>query len=382
MVKNVVVIGPAYPLRGGIAAFVERIASAYIDQGSTVQIETFKYQYPSILFPGKTQYSVGEKPSGLKINTSINSINPFNWIRVGNRIRKQNPDLVVFKFWIPFMSPCLGTIGRIIRRNKRTKVICVVDNIVPHERRSMDKLLASYFVKSMDGFIAMSKTVLNQLNSFDLKIPKLVSPHPVYDHFGLKMKRLDALGKLRLDPNDKYLLFFGIVRDYKGLDILLEAMSKPKVKEIQGLKLLIAGEFYSSPEIYLNLIEKYELKDRVILKNEFIPDTDVGAYFCAADIIVQPYKSATQSGVTQIAYHFEKPMIVTNVGGLPEIVPHHKVGYVTNVCAEEVADAIYDFYSSNRKDSFESNLKEEKKKYSWEYMLNSIDRLIQDINSI
>ncbi len=379
--KNVVVIGPAYPLRGGIAAFVERIASAYTDQGDTVQIETFKYQYPSILFPGKTQYSTSEKPNGLKINTSINSINPFNWIRVGNRIRKQNPDLVVFKFWIPFMSPCLGTIGRIIRRNKHTKVICVVDNIIPHEKRPMDSLLASYFVKSMHGFIAMSKTVLDQLNSFDLKIPKLFSPHPLYDHFGSKIQRLDAIKRLGLNPDDKYLLFFGIVRDYKGLDILLEAMSKSKVKDLNGLKLLVAGEFYSNQEIYSNLIDKYKLKDQVVLRNEFIPDEEVGAYFCAADIIVQPYKSATQSGVTQIAYHYEKPMIVTNVGGLAEIVPHHKVGYVTNVCADEVADAIYDFYSSGRKDSFESNLKEEKKKYSWEYMLNSIDQLIRDINS-
>ena len=175
--------------------------------------------------------------------------------------------------------------------------------------------------------------------------------------------------------------FFGIVRDYKGLDILLEAMSKSKVKDLNGLKLLVAGEFYSNQEIYSNLIDKYKLKDQVVLRNEFIPDEEVGAYFCAADIIVQPYKSATQSGVTQIAYHYEKPMIVTNVGGLAEIVPHHKVGYVTNVCADEVADAIYDFYSSGRKDSFESNLKEEKKKYSWEYMLNSIDQLIRDINS-
>lgn len=382
MRKNVIVIGPAHPLRGGIAAFTERIAKAYLQEGCTVQIESFKLQYPSFLFPGKTQYRTGNAPENLLINSSINSINPINWIRVGNRIRKQRPDLVIFKFWIPFMAPCLGTIARIIRRNKYSKVICVVDNIVPHEKRPMDSLLASYFVKSMEGFVAMSKIVLEQLNSFSREVPKLFSPHPVYDHYGKKIDQVTALKKLNLNQGDKYILFFGIVRDYKGLDILLEAISKPKVKSISGIKLIVAGEFYGNQDFYLNLIKKYSLEDQVILKNEFIIDEEVGIYFCASDVIVQPYKSATQSGVTQIAYHYEKPMIVTNVGGLPEIVPHHKVGYVTEVSAEAVADAIYDFYTSDRKDSFKQHLKEEKKKYSWKHMLKSIDKLISDDYSI
>lgn len=382
MKKSVVVIGSAYPLRGGIAAFTERLAFEYKEQGHSVHIESFKLQYPSVLFPGKIQYRIGNAPKDLLINSSINSINPINWLRVGNRIRKQRPDLVVFKFWIPFMAPCLGTIARIIRRNNHTKVICVVDNIVPHEKRLMDSLLASYFVRSMEGFIAMSKIVQQQLNTFSKKVPKLFSPHPLYDHFGASIERNIALDQLKLSLDYRYMLFFGIVRDYKGLDILLEAMANEKVQAIENLKLIVAGEFYTNKEPYLKRIKESNLESKIVLKDEFIKDEQVASYFCAVDVIVQPYKTATQSGVTQIAYHFEKPMIVTNVGGLAEIVPHHKVGYVTEVTPQSVADAICDFYTTDRKSSFKQHLKEEKKKYSWEAMLQSIDKLIEDDNSI
>jgi len=376
MRKSVVLIGPAYPLRGGIAAFIERIARAYIEKGDDVQIESFKLQYPSFLFPGKTQYSEDKPPVGLEITTSINSMNPFNWLKIGRKIKKQKPDLVVLKFWIPYMAPCLGTIARIIKRNKHTKIICIVDNIIPHEKRPMDRLLASYFVRSMHGLIAMSHVVMNQLIQLNDRIPSLFSPHPVYDQFGESIERNIALQKLKLSPDYQYMLFFGIIRDYKGLDILLEAMADEKVQSIDNLKLIVAGEFYSNRDSYLKIIEKNKLSDKLVLADGFIKDEDVASYFSAADVIVQPYKSATQSGVTQIAYHFEKPMIVTNVGGLPEIVPHHKAGYVTEVSVDAIAHAIHDFYTSDRRNSFAGHIKEEKKKYAWDYLLSSIETLM------
>ena len=377
MSKKILIIGPAYPLRGGIAAFTERLAESYQNTGEDVEVISFKLQYPSILFPGKTQYAEGPGPKNIRIHSWINSINPFNWIKIGNRIKKMKPDLVIFKFWIPFMAPSLGTIGRIIKANNHTKVICVVDNIIPHESRSFDKTLATYFIKSMDGFIAMSDSVRKDIINLVPGIAVRLSPHPVYDHFGESCDKLKAAKKLKMDPKFKYILSFGLVRDYKGLDLLIKAMAADNVKSFNDLNVIVAGEFYSRKQYYLDLIEKLNLKDQFIIKDEFIKDADVGYYFSIADVIVQPYYTATQSGVTQIAYHFEKPMIVTNVGGLPEIVPDGRVGFVTEVNPLSVADAIAEFYKQDT-EAFLPHIIEEKKKYSWEYLLESIHKLLSN----
>ena len=375
---KILIVGPAWPYRGGIADFDERIAREYIKKGDEVEIFTFTLQYPSFLFPGKTQYSPDPRPEDLDIKRKVNSINPFNWIKVGRELKKKNADLLIIKFWLPLMAPCFGTIARIVKGNGKTKVISILDNIIPHEHRPGDKILSKYFVSSIDAFIAMSKSVYDDLKSLNDKKPCLLSPHPIYDNFGTAVSREEAIGSLGLDPSAKYMLFFGFIRDYKGLDILLKAIADERIKN-SDIKLIVAGEFYNNSEKYFEMEKQLGLEGKIIWRTDFIADEQVKNYFCASDIIVQPYKTATQSGVTQIAYHFEKPMLVTNVGGLPEIVPNGKVGYSVEPEAKVIADAISDFYCNGRYAEFVENIKEEKKKYSWDRMLENVDKAMEQV---
>lgn len=371
---KVVILGSAYPLRGGLAAYNERIAREYIAQGHEVIIYTFSLQYPDFLFPGQTQYSNQPAPEKLEIRVKVNSINPFNWIIVGREIKALNADLMIVKFWLPFMAPCLGTISRIVKSNKKTKIVSIIDNIIPHEKRLGDFWLAKYFVGSVHGFVVMSKSVLKDLDLFDKKKPKVFSPHPLYDNFGEIIRKADAIKKLGLEINEHYVLFFGFIRDYKGLDLLLEAFADKRFA-VPHLKLIIAGEFYSDPKPYLDLIQKLKLKDRVILRTDFIPDDMVRYYFCAADVVAQPYKHATQSGVTQICYHFNRPMLVTNVGGLPEIVPHNKVGYIAEPNVDSIAFYLHKFFTEHKEYAFRDNIKKEKEKYLWSKMLEAVKKV-------
>jgi len=373
---KIIIVGTAYPFRGGLAAYNERIAREYQNQGHDVEIYTFTLQYPSFLFPGKTQYSSEPVPVDLNILRRVNSVNPFNWLAVGKEIADKKPDLVLIKFWLPFMAPCLGTIARVVRRNRKSKVISILDNIIPHEKRFADKLFASYFTGSVDGFVAMSKSVLVDVELFDKNKPKVFCPHPLYDNFGEKLEREDALRITGLNDQKRHMLFFGFIRDYKGLDLLLKAYADSRFRTM-NVKLVVAGEFYNNSEQYFELEKQLGLVGEVIWKTDFIPDSEVRNYFSAADIIVQPYKSATQSGVTQIAYHFEKPMLVTNVGGLAEIVPDGKVGYIVEPNEKVIADALLDFFEHERFDSFHKNLLIEKKKYQWERMTEAIESLLK-----
>lgn len=372
--ESIVILGSAYPLRGGLAAYNERLARAYQQQGTKVKIITFSLQYPGFLFPGKTQLSDDPKPNDLDIEISVNSINPLNWIKVGRQIKHMQPDLLIIKYWIPFMAPCLGTIARIARKNRKTKVISILDNIIPHEKRPGDNLLSGYFARSVDGFVAMSRQVLGDLDFFDKKKPRVFCPHPLYDHFGKLQPKTAAIENLGLESSFSYLLFFGFIRDYKGLDLLLRAMADERIRKM-NLRLLVAGEFYTDSKPYFELIEKLNLSENVIMANDFIPDSKVANYFNACDLVVQPYKDATQSGVTQIAYHFEKPMITTNVGGLAEIVPDGKVGFVVDPEVLQIADAIVRFYNEAREIEFIKNIKTEKLKYSWDTMMEAVDRV-------
>jgi D-inositol-3-phosphate glycosyltransferase len=373
--RKIVIIGSAYPLRGGLSAYNERLARAYLQSGDEVTIFTFSLQYPGFLFPGKTQYSTDPSPTDLTIQVKINSINPLNWINVGLEIKRLNPDLVIIKFWIPFMAPCLGTIARIIQKNKHSKIISIIDNIIPHEKRLGDRWLGRYWVKSVDGFVVMSKSVLDDLDTFNKRKPKVFCPHPLYDHFGDSQPKALARKSLSIEADGKYILFFGFIRDYKGLDLLLNAMADQRIKNLK-IKLLVAGEFYTNSKPYFEIIREKNLEENVIMSNDFIPDSDVAKYFSACDIVVQPYKNATQSGVTQIAFHFNKPMITTNVGGLAEIVPDGKVGYVISPDSREIADAIEKFYKEGKEAEFTANVKIEKEKYSWERMTETIDSLL------
>jgi glycosyltransferase involved in cell wall biosynthesis len=361
-------------LRGGLSNFNERLGEEFLAEGWDVMLYTFSLQYPSFLFPGKTQLSSESYKGNLNIKVAVNSIYPINWIRVGRELKHLKPNLVVIKFWIPFMAPCLGTIARIVRKNGITKVVTIIDNIIPHEKRPGDRLLAKYFTGGIDGFVAMSRKVLNDISLFDTFKPRIFSAHPIYDNFGKSVSTEEAIKLLNLDPSYHYILFFGFIRDYKGLDILIKAMSDPGIANLR-IKLLVAGEFYSEPKRYVDLIQEFGVEDRIILSNDFIPDSEVYKYFSACDLVVQPYKSATQSGVTQIAYHFDKPMVITNVGGLEEFVPDGKVGFVVNPLPEEVADAIVRFYKNDLGDLFLRNIRIEKNKYSWNYFVNNIRSL-------
>jgi glycosyltransferase involved in cell wall biosynthesis len=377
---KIVIIGSAYPLRGGLSAYNERLAKAYLQRGDEVIIYTFSLQYPSILFPGKTQFSTDAAPADLDIRVKVNSVNPLNWIWIGQEIREIKPDLVIIKFWIPFMAPCLGNIARIIRKNKHSKIVSIIDNIIPHEKRPGDHWLGNYWVKSVDAFVVMSKSVLNDLDTFDKSKPKLFCPHPLYDHFGEILPKSIARQSLSLNADGKYILFFGFIRDYKGLDLLLNAMDDERIRSM-NIKLLVAGEFYTNSKPYFEIINQKNLTESVVMTGDFIPDSDVAKYFSACDIVVQPYKDATQSGVTQIAYHFNKPMITTNVGGLAEIVPDGKVGYVVEPKFNEIADAIVKFYKEEKEAEFSANVKLEKEKYSWERMAETIDKLLLEIKT-
>ena len=353
-----------------------------MSEGHEVEVWTFTLQYPSFLFPGKTQYSSEKAPNDLLIRRVLNSCNPFNWIRVGHQLRKAAPDMLICCYWMAFFAPAYGLISRIARRNGKTKAIALVHNMMPHEPSILDKLFAPYFVKSQNGFVALSESVVKDIEKIELSIvnsqlsikPKAFSPHPIYDHYGERMTKEEACKALGLDPKKNYMLFFGLVRVYKGLDLLLDAFAQIK-DQLPSLQLIIAGEFYEDEEKYCAQITANGLEERVILRNEFIPDADLRKYFGAADLIVQPYKSATQSGVTQVAFHFEKPMLVTNVGGLGEIVHDHQMGYACAPTADAIAEDVLDYFTNNRQAAYTAYLQKEKTKYAWSKMTEAFIKI-------
>lgn len=376
---NIVLLGTAYPFRGGLATFNERLARQLQAEGHTVEVITFTLQYPSFLFPGKTQYSTEQAPTDLHITQQVNSCNPFNWLAVGRKIRHMQPDMLITCYWMAFFAPCYGIIHRIVRGNGKTRCIALVHNMIPHEPSILDKLFAPFFVRNTDGFVALSDSVVQDIQGIDKKNkPKTSYPHPIYDHFGAPIDKQAACQALHLDSNNQYMLFFGLVRAYKGLDLLLDAFGKVK-DQLPNLQLIIAGEFYEEEEKYRAQIAHNQLTDKVIIKNEFIADADLPIYFGAADLIVQPYKSATQSGVTQVAFHFEKPMLVTNVGGLSEIVHDHKMGYAVEPNAYAIADAIIDYYTNQRQEAYTQYLIQQKEKYSWAKLANAFLNIAKKI---
>ena len=260
---KIVITGTAYPYRGGLAAYNERLARQFVAEGHDVTILTFTLQYPGFLFPGKTQLIDGPPPEGLNIKRKINSVNPFNWISAGSRLRKEKPDILVFKYWLPFMAPCFGTIARIARKNRHTKIICIFDNVIPHEKRPGDRLLTRYFTSVIDGAVAMSESVLSDLHAFRQDIPVRLSPHPLFDNFGSAFSKADAVKRLGLDKDRTYVLFFGFVRGYKGLDLLLEAFSDKRIRALD-LGLIVAGEFYEDEKPYREIVSRNLINDTAI----------------------------------------------------------------------------------------------------------------------
>jgi Glycosyltransferase len=375
--QKVVIVGPGYPFRGGIATFNHRLCQQFIEEGNECCIFSFSLQYPSLLFPGKTQYSTDPPPQGLEIYSMINSIHPLNWWQTGTELKRMRPDILIVRYWLPFMGPAFGTILRRVRKNKHTRIIAITDNIFPHEKRPGDLAFSRYFLKSCDAFVTMSDKVMKDLRSLEPNKPAVQTLHPLYDNFGEPVSKQEAREKLRLDKDTKILLFFGFIRKYKGLDILLNAIRLLKEKNsplLGHLKIMIAGEFYEDPREYERMIDEWGIRDYLILRTDFIPDSEVRYYMCAADGVVQPYRNATQSGVTPLAYHFDKPSIVTNVGGLPELVPHKKAGLVAEPNAESVAAAIEEYFELGE-NYFIPHLRSEKQRLSWHTLVKIITDL-------
>ena len=366
---KITLLGPAHPYRGGLASIMETMAREYQSRGHEVRIYTFTVQYPSLLFPGKTQYVETPAPEDLHIERVMNTVNPLNWVSLGLRLKREKPDMVLMKYWTPFMAPCFGTIARIARTNGVTKFVCQIDNVEPHEHHIIDKPCNHYYLGAVDGFVYMSEQVHGELKAYT-QAPAIFSPHPMFENFGKAVERDEACKKIGINPAENFTLFFGLIRDYKGLDLLLEAWAKWLP---EGRKLLIAGEFYASREKYIALIERLGLQDRVVLHDRFIADDDVKYYFSAADCLVLPYRTATQSGVTQIAYNFSLPMIVTRVGGLPEIVPDGRVGLVCEPNADSIATAMQQIYSGDTLSVMRENFAEERKRFSWAAMCDKLE---------
>ncbi len=371
--KNIVIIGPAHPLRGGLASFNERLARAFQEKNHAVQLITFSLQYPGFLFPGTTQYSTEPAPKDIQIRAWINSVNPLNWLKIGWRLKKSRPDIIIVRYWLPFMGPCLGTILRMARSNGHTKVVCIADNMIPHEKRLGDRPFTKYFIQPVHAFVTMSQQVKADVQTFTEQKPVYFTPHPLYDHFGDIIHQATARKEIGIPLEAKIVLFFGFIRKYKGLDILLNAIhlldTQPGFDS--NIQFLIAGEFYEDAVPYQQQIKNLEIAHRLILRTDFIPDSEVKNYLCAADVVIQPYRNATQSGVTPLAYHFEVPMIVTNVGGLPDLVPDGKVGLVAEPTPESLARKIAEFFSIGPH-HFIPSLRTEKQKYSWDTMVQQL----------
>jgi D-inositol-3-phosphate glycosyltransferase len=368
---KIILLGPAHPYRGGPATFNDRLAVQFSREGHNTEIYTFTLQYPGLLFPGKSQFTDSPVPGNIKITRILNSVNPVSWIITGRRIKKENPDVLIMRYWLPFLAPCLGTAARTAKANKHTIVLCIFDNVVPHEKRPGDRILTKYLINSIDGAIVMSQSVLEDLKEFRTGFPVRLSPHPLFDNYSPRIPREPALSSLGLDGSYSYLLFFGFIRAYKGLDLLIEAYSDSRLRG-RNIKLLVAGEFYGEEAPYRELVNKYRLADEIIFFNRFVRDNEVPQFFSVADLVVQPYRSATQSGVTQIAFHYGKPVLVTDVGGLRETVTDGRCGYVVRPEAVDIADAIVDFYDNSRKEEFEEGVEEEKKRFEWEKMTASV----------
>lgn len=378
------IIGTAYPMRGGIAQY-NSILFRYFSENNDVKIFSFKRQYPEFLFPGKTQYEEGEplyKIPGDKNIRIIDSINPFNWIRTGFRIRRENPDLIVCKYWMPFFAPCYYTIFLIAKLFRKTKALLVCDNVIPHENMPFGRLLTKIFFSKVDYFMVQSRSVENDLKLFNKKNkPYEYSPHPVYNIFGEKTTREEAVDVLEKEFNlknisSKIILFFGYIRKYKGLMYLIEAM--PEVLKKMNVTLLAAGEFYDKPEPYFEKIKELGLEENVKIVSDFIPDDKIRYFFSACDFVVLPYSDATQSGIAQIAYYYDKPAIATNVGGLAEVVLDGKTGIIVPPDNSRLlAEAIIRFYEDNLSEKYSGAVKEEKENYKWE---NFVDKILNLYN--
>ncbi len=372
---QIILTGPAYPMRGGIAHFNTLLYKKLEEVGHSLKILSFSRQYPGFLFPGKTQFEEGDPLYPTENYPMLDSINPFSWIRSALWLKKQHPDLLIIQFWQPFFAPCFATLAMIAKRC-RIKTIMICHNIIPHEKRLVDKLLARIGLFYINDYVVQSDSVLKDLLTFKSKVNYKRVNHPVYEIFPPAISQEEAKKNLNIQEK-KVIAYFGLIRTYKGLKYLVKAM--PDILKKEDIRFLICGEFYDDKEEILDDIESNNLNDHISLFDHFIPNEEVHHYFCAADIMVLPYISATQSGIIQIAYHYNKPVIATNVGGLPEVVLHEKTGYIVPPeDSQAISNAVLQYYNEKPDKEFQKNIKLEKEKYSWEYMVNAIESLYKE----
>ena len=377
-----VIVSTAYPMRGGIAQYTS-ILYKYLSFKHEVKVFSFKRQYPEFLFPGKTQYETSEPAYRIPDadnKAAVDSINPFNWLFTALKIRKEKPDLLIYKYWIPFFAPCFFTIAFFVKMFTKTKVLYICDNVIPHEKRFGDIFLTKLAFSVADYFIVQSKTVEKDLKLLNKKNkPYVFTPHPLYNIFGEKIERQQArefIGKEygRDLKCENVILFFGYVRRYKGLHYLLDAM--PDILKSGSVKLLVAGEFYDDEKPYREKIENLKLRDDVLLVSDFLPDDRIKYFFSAADAVVLPYLNATQSGIVQICYFYDKPVIATDVGGIGEVVINGKTGILVEPeNTKQLTDAVIEFFSKSLGKDFSANIEKEKIKYTWEEYVKQLENL-------
>lgn len=359
---KIAILSSFYPYRGGIAQFNANLYSE-LSRLHDVKAYSFSRQYPEFLFPGKTQYvTPDDEAVSIESEALLDTADPFSYAATAKAIRRWDPDILVMRYWMSYFGPSLGYVARHMK--KGCKVIAILDNVIPHEQRFFDKPFTRYFLSGCDGFITMCSEVENDLLRFKTGKPHTIINHPLYSHFGEKLSREEAEKKLGLLPGRRNILFFGLIRQYKGLDILLEAFKGLD----ENYQLIIAGEPYGSFEPYQELIDSLgEGASRVKLFPQYIKDSEVKDYFSAADVTVLPYRSATQSGISSVSYHFEVPMIVTAVGGLKETIGDRGTGIVAeDVTPECIRKEIERFFLDNGiKNSCIEHIRTEKERLSW-----------------
>lgn len=377
---SLVLVGPAYPYRGGIAHFTMAMARALRQHGHDASIVTFTRQYPDLLFPGKTQFETAPPTGPVPTVRRIDSLNPLSWLRTAREMVARQPDAVIFHHWMPFFAPAYAVMTWWLRRYG-IPVLAVVHNALPHERRPGDRFLSRLFFRQLDGAIALSDAVERDLQTLGLRAPVVRCEHPVYDQFGAPLPQAGARASLGLDAEVPVLLFFGLVRPYKGLHVLLDAL--PRVAQrLPGVQLLVAGEFYDDEATYRAQVQRLGLAGHVHFYPEYIPQGEVPRYFSASDVVVQPYVSATQSGVAKVAFQFDRPVITTDVGGLAETVPHGTAGLV--VPPEDpgaLAEAILRFFEDDLREQLADGVRRVKQQHGWTLLVTATEQLLGHIPS-
>jgi len=380
---RIFLVGPFYPFRGGIAQYIGVLGKKLVERGHEIRVLSFKKQFPKFLFPGQTQLESSRDHITLDTLPIFIPWNPFTWIKTFFHARNKKADALVFKYWMPFFAPGYAAVCALCKWFSPIKIIFILDNVIPHEKRPGDRFFTRLAFRFVDGFIAQSEVVQADLLTWypeaKKKRVKLVS-HPIYDCYSAtELSQTAARKRLGTSEKGRLLLFFGLMRQYKGLDILLKAMPRIIYQSNGPIHLLVAGEFYEPQSHYEELIERLAIQDHVQIINQYIPNEDVSLYFCAADVLVLPYRSATQSGVVQVANNFNVPVISTRVGGLPEVIQDGITGIL--IQPEDptgLADAVTSYFADECGNTFRQNIQSHKNSYSWDRMLETIEKLSQD----